>query len=264
MSHDLQPQRKNVKKAAHTAPSAEELPDLAHDVDMTEMGSVTLSSALDVMQSPPLAQRVRLTRAAAPQTMLQLQRTVGNQAATRALAGQMTRLKGDVDALQRWPAWLDKLVGKPKYKKLEEAPPSDDSEAQEQVSHLEKIKQKLQPWAQAYAIHTNYKKYADLIGQRAWKTAMKVWEYVNKVLGIVSNLDPTGITKAVAEVSKLIKMLAGYVTEAYEMLTDSNLIEQLTPLLEVSIIDVVVGSIKELKGIWDTGSDAWDAVTGLI
>ncbi|MCU0463157.1 MAG: hypothetical protein MUF38_01165 [Anaerolineae bacterium] len=267
MSHDLTSKPHPVPDSSLL--NKEELPDLAPEVDAADTASPQATHAQSAPPALPI-QRTLGNRASqrlmGQASVLQLQRTLGNQTTTRLMAQQqMGQMKADVDTIQRWPAWLDKLVGRGAYKKLEEAPAAQEDGADDraQMSQLEKIKEKLQPWADMYAIHTNYKKYAELLGKKAWKMAMKVWEYVNKVLGVVSNLDPTGISKAVAEVSKLIKLLAGYVTEAYDLMTDPTLVEQLTPLLGGDIFAAVKGSIQDIKGIWDAGSAAWDAVSTL-
>lgn len=268
MSHDL------TSKPHHTPDSSllnnkEELPDLAPEVDAADTASPQATHA----QSAPPALPVQRTignrasqRLMGQASVLQLQRTLGNQTTTRLMAQQqMGQMKADVDTIQRWPAFLDKLVGKGKYQKLEEAPAEqeDGADKQAQMSQLEKIKEKLQPWANMYAIHTNYKKYAEYLGNKTVNMALKVWEYVNKVLSVVSNLDPSGITKAISELSSLIKLLAGYVTEAYRLITDSTLVQELTPLLGGDIFGALKSSIEEIKDIWDTGSAAWEAVMSL-
>jgi hypothetical protein len=201
-----------------------------------------------------------------PSSVMQLQRTVGNHA-TIQLLRQNTVGNTGVATIQRWPKWLDKLLNKPAAAPLLSSDSEDsstDTDNEEQMSKLEKVKETLQEWADKYAIHTNYQKYAKYLGNSAWKKAMQVWEYVNKALGVLSNLDPSGIAAAVSAVSKLIKKIAEYVTEAYEMVTDVDLIEQLTPLISGSILEAVKGSITEIKGIWDAGEAVWDAVGDLI
>ncbi len=170
------------------------------------------------------------------------------------------------EAIQRWP------FGK---KKSEEEQPllgnnpdySDETLDEEETgtSKVQVLKEFGQKLMQYKIIHDKYQQYKEYIEPKALTILNTVWKYVNKALSLCSNLDPSGITAAVAAVSKLVKTIAGYVTEAFTLIKNSELVQELTPLLSKDLtFGAVKDAFKEMKSLYELGKDAVDTVSELV
>jgi len=82
-------------------------------------------------------------------------------------------------------------------------------------------------------IHENFQKYRKHLGTKTWNLISYVWDKLNTVLSYIGYIDPTGITKAIEKVSKMIKSAVDIIAEVY-ILSNTELKEQLTPLLSKS------------------------------
>lgn len=197
-----------------------------------------------------------------PQAILQLQRTVGNQAVSGLLSRQAVTPAGDT-LVQRWPPF-GRGNG---YQQLPQEEPDDsgsEAEVEQENPAYSKLKELGDAMATYYAIHSNYKKYKEYLGSQVWNLFDKAWGYVNKVIGWISSLDPSGITEAVAAVSKAVRLIVGYITEAVR-LADETLVEELTPLLPRSLsLGTVKDAVKEAFDFGKTIKSAWDAVEAVL
>lgn len=134
----------------------------------------------------------------------------------------------------------------------------EDPEAAEKVSKLKAVGDQL---ALYKAMHDNYRKYKDYIGSSAWNKFNKGWEIANKVIGWISNVDPTGISKIISKVSKAVREVTGYIKEAVD-LSNEQLREEVTPLLPKSLsLADVKGAVSEALTLKNAIEAAVDALT---
>lgn len=133
----------------------------------------------------------------------------------------------------------------------------------ESVSTMARLRAFGDKLAQYHAIHNNYKKYASYIGDKAWNLFLKAWDKVNTVLGWIAKVDPSGITEIISSVSSAVRTIVQYITEAVR-LSDSSLVEELTPLLPPSIsLSTVADSIKEAMDFTKTIKSAVESLASI-
>jgi hypothetical protein len=228
-----------------------------------QTSSPSMDGAFDALEQIPI-DPAHIT----PKALLQLQRTVGNRAVNDLIARKAITPASNT-LVQRWPPW-GKKKGEEYQNLVESDSDSSEVEAEEPAAEQEaspaysKLKALGDKMAEYHAIHTNYQKYKQYLGSKAWNLFNEAWKLVNKVTGVLSNLDPSGIAKAVTAVSKAVQTLVGYITEAVR-LCDETLVEELTPLLPKAL---TMGTVKDaVKEAFDFGKgvkSAWDAVEAAL
>ncbi len=170
------------------------------------------------------------------------------------------------EAIQRWP--FGKKKSEEEQPLLGSNPDYSDETLEEEdtgTSKVQVLKEFGQKLMQYKIIHDKYQQYKEFIEPKALTILNTVWKYVNKALSLCSNLDPSGITAAVAAVSKLVKTIAGYVTEAFTLIKNSELVQELTPLLSKDLtFGAVKDAFKEMKSLYELGKDAVDTVSELV
>ncbi len=132
------------------------------------------------------------------------------------------------------------------------------------LEYKEDMKSKLKEFADTianyHAIHQKYNEYSDRLGSKGWNTFNKAWDLVNKILGWVSNFDPSGITKVISKVSQAVRKVAGYVAEAAHLMNPETL-QEVTPFLQKGFsLPSLKEAYEEMKEFKGTITDAWDEV----
>lgn len=184
--------------------------------------------------------------ASSPETILQLQRLVGNSQTAKVV----TPLRS-TGAVQ---------LGKDGFSRLEESGPDDG--AQEKVSKLKQLGDKMQEY---YAIHKNYKKYKKYIGGKAWNLLDAALGLVKKAAKWIKKVDPSGIAAAIQLVTAAVQEIVSKINEAYLLMTDPELVEQLTPLLKKGLsFSTVKESVQEAFDFGSAIKSAVDAVVELV
>lgn len=187
-----------------------------------------------------------------PQVM-QLQRTLGNQATLSLLRPNQQTNETDIMRLFGF--------GRKNYSKLEDDNDGVDEDSQSKMDKLKEVGNKLKLY---HDIHTNYKRHVQHLSSTAWNWFNKAWSYVNKALKLIAKLDPSGITAAVAAISKLVQKIVEYVTEAARLLSDNTLVEQLTPLLPKGLsLGAIKSAVSEVMDFKKLAVGAYDAVTAI-
>lgn len=229
---------KKVKKSQHHPP---------HQTEEQQFNQQDFAPAPNIFN---LAHQNQVS-ISSPQVM-QLQRTLGNRATLSVL--QPKQKANDPDIMRLFG------FGKKKYAKL-----GDDNDVDEDTqSKMDKLKAVGDKLKLYHDIHTNYKRHVKHLSSTAWNWFNKAWSYVNKALKLIAKLDPSGITAAVAAVSKLVQKIVEYVTEAARFLRDNDLVEQLSPLLPKELsIGTIKEAVSEVMDFKKLAVGAYDAVTAI-
>lgn len=171
--------------------------------------------------------------------ILQLQRSIGNQAVS-ALVGGSTIQRGNP------LSWLKNKRNQSQYEKLN----TEENEKTKKYNKLQDLKEKLLLYT---AIHSNYNKFKRLLQNKFYAKIDAAWKLANKVIGWISNVEPSGVLKIISKVSKAVQKLLSLITEA-RILHDEETREQLTPLLfedqkEENAKKNIMNAIKDALGL---------------
>jgi len=193
-----------------------------------------------------------------PADIMRLQGKLGNQAIMRLLDASAVKQQ---TLIQR-----DDDDDDPSAPLLGGSESSSDEYEEEEDDTQSKMDKLIAIGAQVrtfYDMHKNYKKYEKYLSATPWWGKLKeAWGLANKVLGWVSNIDPTGISKIVAKVSKAVHSIVGYIDEAITLYKDKDLQEQVTPLLSHDMdFGTIKSAVKEAFTLKNAIESAVEALT---
>jgi|GEM_PF-4043246 len=165
-----------------------------------------------------------------PETVMQLQRLVGNSQATKLVApanviqkgGGYGQVTGDMDS------------------------EFDEEDAEEEKEKKSKLRQFGDTLQEYYSIHKNYKKYKKYIGGKAWSYLDTALDWITKATKYIKKVEKSGVTEAINKVVQAVRAAIDYINEAYVLMTQPDTVEQLTPLLPKKLkFSTVKDSVKE-------------------
>ena len=85
------------------------------------------------------------------------------------------------------------------------------------------------------AMHQKYQQYKKYLQGKVAGALNRIADFANRVLSIAQYFDPSGITALVKSSLGLLQKFGNYLNEAYQILGNSELREQLQPLLGASV-----------------------------